>query len=72
MRAHENRDRIRIGVWAAAALPIALLAGFLIERSPIPGARPMWSGEGRADQAHAEPSDQRFSLKRSFPSHDFH
>ena len=33
MRAHENHDRIRIGVYAAAALPIALLAGFLIERS---------------------------------------
>jgi hypothetical protein len=35
MRAHENRDRIRIRVWAAVALPIALLAGFLIERSPV-------------------------------------
>jgi len=38
MRAHENHDRIRIGVYAAAALPIALLAGFLIERSPVPSA----------------------------------
>ena len=47
-----------------------MLAGS--RRSPAPGARPLWSGEGRADQAHTEPSDQRFSLKRSFPSHDFH
>ena len=58
MRAHENHDRIRIGVYAAAALPIALLAGFLIERSPVPsapaGAVQVAPEDTRVDRGRAE------------------
>jgi hypothetical protein len=57
MRAHKNRDRIRIGVWAAAALPIALLAGLLIERSPAPGAP--------AGAAQVDPEGTRVDLGRA-------
>ena len=75
----EGRDlpvehKITAQKWGTANFDAVNLGRMLAgsRRSPVPGVGPPWSGEGRADQAHTEPSDQRLSLKRSFPSHDFH
>ena len=69
---HEHKSKAQ--KWGTANFNAVNLGRMLAgsRRSPMPGGRPLWSGEGRADQAHTEPSDQRLNLKRSFPSHDFH